>query len=171
MKYIDKSKNLPQGDEIIDQLLSESWNAEESRYIGADYDGLRAPLYKVPLTDLLLDEQRMTCCYCMKVLQSTDVTIEHIIPQGITMDDMENYLVVRELTDHLIHKDRFDRTVEQQHPDKYPHDIAYSNLLASCYSQEHCNHFRGSKEIKPFFFDPDIELKVKYDVAGLIDCE
>jgi len=80
-------------------------------------------------------------------------------------------MVVDGLNEHGILKDDFPRNVKHISPNKYPHDIGYSNLIASCNSKEHCNNFRGKEEIKPFIYDSNIESKVVYDAAGMIDCE
>jgi hypothetical protein len=177
MKLIDKSKNRIQGNAIVDSLLTEAWDDTENQYKGADFDGLNIKNRRSELVQLMLEEQCKNCCYCLKELKADElqkkgnITIEHIIPQSIEKEKFNSYLIADELNDHVIHKDDFPRNIKQIPPEKYPHDICYSNLIASCDSTEHCNNLRGNREIKPFIFDRDIESKVVYDAAGLIDCE
>lgn len=177
MKLIDKSNNRIQGNAIVDKLLDEAWDDTDLQYKGADYDGLNCNEYRRELVPLMLEEQGNRCCYCLKELRTDEyrkkgnITIEHIIPQSITKEKFNSYLVAQELNDHVIHKDDFQRNIRHIFLDKYPHDICFSNLIASCNSKEHCNNPRGNKDIKPFMYDSDIESKVVYDAAGLIDCE
>lgn len=177
MKWIDKSNNRIQGNAIVEKLLINAWDDTDNQYKGADYDGLNSKEYRRELVPLMLEEQENRCCYCLKELKTDqphikgNITIEHIIPQSIEKEKFNSYLVAQELNDHVIHKDDFPRSIIQISLDKYPHDICYSNLILSCNSKEHCNNPRGNKDIKPFIYDSDIESKVAYDAAGLIDCE
>lgn len=169
MKYIDKSVNQTDGKAIVDELLTDSWNIDT--YNGADYDALKKPKYKGRITNLLLTEQASNCCYCMKEIELPKTTIEHIIPQEVRIADFAEYLVVNELINNVIHKETFDKNSRIIPPSKYPHDIAYHNLIASCDSNLHCNNYRSNKNIKPLVFNPKIYEIVKYDKAGNIDCD
>lgn len=172
MKYIDKSINPNEGTTIVNQLLADSWNGETNRYDGADYDGLKKPKYKNQFTQILLNEQNNLCCYCMKALEFAKTTLEHIIPQEVSVTNFSKYvvvdgLVIDEFINHVIHKDVFDRNTCTIPPVLYPHDIAYHNLVASCNSNKSCNHYRSDKFIKPLMYDADIENKVEYDKEGI----
>ncbi len=169
MEYIDKATNEVVGKLIVEELLADSWNDNE--YIGADYDGLKKTKYKNRFTNLLLHEQNNLCCYCLKQIDLSKTTLEHLIPQEVSIPDFQSYLVVDELTNNVIHKTTFDKNIYSIPPQKYPHDIAYHNLLASCDSNLHCNNYRGNKTIAPFMFNNDISSLVKYDRAGNVDCE
>ncbi len=171
MRRIDKMDNRAQGNHIVDNFLSEAWNNIESRYLGADYDGLNSKKYRNQLIPLLLNEQEYRCCYCMKSIDPHKTTIEHLIPQSASKDNFAPYMEVEELSDHVVHKDDFRRSKNEIPPAKYPHDIAYSNLIASCNATSNCNNYRKHKPIRPFVFDLQIEKKTKYDQAGRIDCE
>ncbi len=172
MKYIDKNKNVVRGTAIIDQLLSDNWL--DDTYTNIDYDnGLnnkRKP-YRNDLINELLVNQAHLCCYCMVEISLVDTTLEHIIPHKVALEDFESYLLAEELYNHVIHKKQFDKTTRLIPPDKYPHDIAYHNLIASCDANAHCNHFRGNKYVKPFVFDRNIENKVEYDAGGNVHSE
>lgn len=174
MKYIDKSGNRESADKIIDELLSNAWSDDEGKYLGADYNnGLREQKYKEPFIDIIISEQSNLCCYCMEIISKNNITLEHIIPDNIhsSDSDLTRYFKVSELANYVIHKDDFVRTTKQIPPPKYPHDIAYANLIASCNSNTHCNHYRGDNFVFPFVYDAEIEDKVSYDEAGRIACE
>lgn len=169
MKYIDKSVEEEQATTLINRLLEDCWNEEEQTYNGADYDTLKKPTYKDPFPDILLREQKMVCCYCMKALEkNTTTTIEHIIPESTDSEAKYNkYSGTPFLDNHVMLSTAFDRKIKVIPPEKYPHDIAYHNLAASCNSTGHCNHYRGDKFIRPFFFDQEIDQKVSYDSKGI----
>lgn len=171
MRFIDKSGNAIEGNKLVDELLREAWDQTESHYVGADYNGLNARKYREKLLRLLLQEQENRCCYCMRLITIDDSTIEHLIPQKVIKSSFASYLVTEELRDHVMHKDDFIRNQRLISPVKYPHDIAYNNLIASCKSREHCNNFRGSKDIEPFVYDKEIGEIAVYDAGGLIDCD
>lgn len=165
MKHINKITNEAAGKLIVNELLSDSWDL--NTYYGADYEGLKKPKYKSRFTGLLLTEQSNLCCYCMKEIELQKTTMEHIIPQDVSEDRFNDYLVVDELTDNVIFKGNFDKSSRIIPPPKYPHDIAYHNLVASCDSNAHCNHFRKNKTIRPFIYDSQVENKVKYNDNGI----
>lgn len=166
MQYIDKLKYAKAGTRIADELLEESWNESDGCYYGADYDGLSKPRYKKELIRLLLAEQHDVCCYCMKNIDATDVCVEHIISQAACSDEVEPYFSAPELIQNVVHRSVFDFTTHRIPPEKYPHDIAYHNLIASCKSLAHCNNYRGKRPIKPLVYDPQIHNAILYDKQG-----
>ena len=169
MEYINKATHSLPGNIIIDELLDKCWILAQSRYVNADYEnGLKADrARKIALVNLLLENQANLCCYCMKVIQADDTTLEHIIPDSTnSQDKFDEYNGTPELDDNVIWDKSFDRKTKTIPPAEYPHDIAYYNLVASCDSDEHCNHFRGSTFIKPLFYDVDVKEKVIYDKQG-----
>jgi hypothetical protein len=176
MRFIDKSKNVAAGNVIINQLLDDCWNSDELTYRFANYEDLSKNKYRGRIVPLILDEQNNLCCYCMCELNNENTTtLEHIIPQKLKLDtklaEYNDYLNCKTISEYVIHRDYFDLNTKIIPPGKYPHDIAYNNLIASCDSEAHCNNFRGSKNIKPFIFDNQIEDKVRYDEAGRVDCD
>ena len=173
MKYIDKTGAQQEGKGIVDTLLDDAWNIEEERFRGANYEGLSHPKYKPALLNLILNEQDHLCCYCLKLVQGqhNDTNLEHVIPQQTPEAIFRAYLIVNTLSENVIHKDTFNRSTRQIPPEKYPHDIAFHNLVASCNSAKHCNNFRGNDFVSPFIFDNDIHNKVVYDASGRIDCD
>lgn len=167
MKYIDKKVNSAAANAIVNNLLENSWNHDETCYHGADYEGLCQSQYRDPILDLMLNEQTNICCYCLKEINNVDTTIEHIIPHKVKEDKFKDYLLVDELKDHVVFKGDFNKNINIIPPLKYPHDIAYHNLIASCDSNANCNNFRKDKPIYPFIYDPNVAMKVQYDSAGI----
>lgn len=160
MNYIDKSTHKEEGNAIIDDLLADCWIDEQNQYINADYDnGLcdKRRTAQRDLTHVLLENQQYYCCYCMKLLaRDNTTTLEHIVPYStVKQEEFDTYLVCDELTNNVVCKSAFDRVTKAIPPAKYPHDIAYHNLVASCDSNIHCNHYRSNNFIWPLFYDTE----------------
>jgi len=168
MNYIDKIVNEKKGTAIINNLLNETWNDQEERYIDANYDTLCKPEYRQPLIEALLHEQNAYCCYCMQNLEeSNKISLEHFIPKNCNQDTFARYNHPI-FTKNVIHTNSFDKGNKIIPPEKYPHDIAYHNLLVSCKNPVHCNLGRGNKFIRPLVYDDQIMKKVEYDRNGRI---
>jgi len=175
MEYINKSTHHIQGNSIINNLLNASWINDQNCYINADYNnGLcdNRFSYYDDFTSVLLENQNNLCCYCMKIINKDDCTLEHIIPHKIkTHKEFDSYLICDELNNNVIFNKSFDRQNKIIPPQKHPHDIAYYNLVVSCDSNSHCNHHRGNKYIKPLFYDKNITKKIEYDNEGMVYSE
>ncbi len=174
MRYINKATHQFQGNQIIDRVLDTAWVEDQNQFVNANYDdGLcnNQQLFYREFTAVLLGNQQHYCCYCMKYIDFDDTTLEHIIPHKTkTQDIFDSYLICAELNDHVMFSKYFDRTRKLIPPAKYPHDIAYFNLVASCDSNVHCNHYRSSKFIRPLFYDNGIANKVQYNFEGIAYC-
>lgn len=162
------NKNTPAGNQIIDGVLNSAWSQEENRYEGNIYYGLLNEGSRIQLKNLFLVEQNNKCCYCLKEITIDDISIEHIIPQNISIDDFNTYLVVPELTENVIHKNTFDRNTQKIPPQRYPHDLGYNNLIASCKSSTHCNNKRGNASISPFIYDDEMIQSISYEPTGSV---
>lgn len=173
MQYIDKSPG--EGPKIVDKFLEEKWLDSEERYANADYYSFRSKKVFRKIEDfveLLLKEQSNLCCYCMKQIEASETTLEHVITHKVERGEaFEEYLMVDTLKEHVIHKDEFDRDTKIIPLEKYPHDIAYQNLIASCDSNSHCNNYRGDTFINPLIYDENIQDKVTYDLQGRVGSE
>jgi len=171
MNFIDKSIHENQGNLIVDELLERSWIADQNQYINANYeDGLCNNKYSSynDLTNILLENQHNNCCYCMKDITPAETTLEHIIPHKTkTQIEFNRYLVSNQLSNNVIYSSIFDKLTKIIPPLKYPHDVAYHNLVASCDSNSHCNHYRGNKYINTLFYDANIGEKIEYDDEGI----
>jgi hypothetical protein len=165
MQFIDKANDEQRGNVLIDAILIASWNGET--YVCADYDTLCKPEFRTEFVEVLLAEQSSYCCYCLCSISSNKTTIEHIIPHKSTIREFEGYKALSVYFDSIIHSDAFDRMIRVIPPEGYPHDIAYYNLVGSCRSNSHCNHYRGKSFVKPLFYDESIRDKVLYDKDGL----
>ncbi len=169
MEFIDKSKKAKEGTLIIDRLLGECWN--DSSYLGANYNTLKKPEFRKDFLEIILSEQQNYCCYCMKLLDNDrKTTLEHIIPHHACLQEFDTYKSAV-LRDNVVHVSQFDYNSRIIPPAKYPHDIAYHNLVASCDSNAHCNHKRSDKYIRPLMYDVDIRSKVEYNCEGIANSD
>lgn len=164
MKYIDKSNEIS-ANLIIDRYLKfarrQPWYSAEQLY-----KGFRGSRGKHRLIDsVLLPEQFCRCCYCQKHLYNhtdSDVTIEHIIRQGIpdalSMQSYFNPQFIGLNSRNVCHTD--DYVNNNRRPKPYPHKVAYHNFAVAC---KKCNSVRGHQDIDPPFLFPHIEQEVAYD--------
>lgn len=104
-------KNTVAGERVIDLVLSNAWCTLSNRYEGNIYYGLIDNPSRTQLIRLFLTEQHNKCCYCLREIPIDEVTIEHIVPQRVTVANFPQYLTVPELSASLIHKDNFDRYI------------------------------------------------------------
>jgi hypothetical protein len=174
MNYIDKTIRKPQADGVVNNyIVSQRLNGYDCSY----YNFTRTP-FKNQLRDILIDEQKYLCCYCMRSLYKNETTtLEHVIPKGTetTIANLNQYKVKYPLYfTEVIHRDLF--TLISIYP-PYPHQIAYQNIVASCNGVLHensksgfcCNQKRGNTEIVPLMFDANISNKVTYTRSGIIN--
>jgi hypothetical protein len=160
------NKNTPAGNLVIDGVLNLAWSEIENRYEGDLYYGLINSPVKNQLANLFLVEQANRCCYCMKEINAGEVSLEHIIPQRATLEEFNPYLTVSELSDTVIHNNNFDRNNLVIPPPRYPHDLGYNNLIASCDSSSHCNNKRGKGFISPFMYNDAMINDISYEPFG-----
>ena len=162
------NKNTLAGNLVIDGVLNTAWSIEEGRYEGNIYYGLLNEESKGNLRTLFLKEQGNKCCYCLKEITQEEITIEHIIPQKVSEEEFNSYLTVPELSTQVIHKNAFDRSTLNIPPERYPHDLGYNNLIASCDSSTHCNNKRGNAFISPFMYDDTLLQDISYEPFGSV---
>lgn len=179
MQYISKYNLKKKGHAIIRRFLRRQWDKEAGCYSNLNYKQLKRDK---SFEHLLINEQHGFCCYCMRRLSKGEVTLEHVMPQKIN-----NKLDVMYYTQFGRLKRRYVKYMESIPKDRklkvppYPHSIAYENIVASCTGKVYnkgekyvlhqcCNNFRGNKKIIPFFFIPQIELKIGYRKDGTIEC-
>lgn len=187
MQYIDKKnpENSTKGHGIIDSFIESAWNDEDNCYIGLTYDKLK---YDCPsLLNLLIDEQKGYCCYCMRKLSiGQNTTIEHVIPKSIVAsetEEIEYYEKYGQLNRESIYVSGEHTLTSKLRTPPYPHFIAYENLVASCNgkllqqplskSSENitghcCNNRRGSNKIVPLFFFENVSELISYATDGTI---
>jgi hypothetical protein len=158
-------KNTIAGNLIIDAVLTGAWSTTENQYVGDIYYRLLDANARRSLIQLFLNEQDNKCCYCMKEIASYEVTIEHIIPDKISLSDYSLYNEIPELQ-CAVHKDLFNRKACIIPPVQYPHDLCHNNLLASCNADHHCNHGRGNDYIDVVVYDTAQIAKLAYEPNG-----
>lgn len=128
--------------------------------------------------------QSCMCCYCMRELdpnhkpQST--TLEHIIPQTASKDDLAPYFALGYTgldARHIEHREQFLRTRHKPNVKiPHPHDVAYHNFAVSCdgaflpgiQGGSCCNLARGNEFIDPIFLDPNAQQRLTYTEDGLV---
>lgn len=162
MLHIDKTVKQKEAVAIIDNLLNDCWIV--TKYSEANYSTLSKPKYRKPFVEILLQEQKGLCCYCMKILSNDHhTTLEHIAPHHCTALEFDKYTAV-EITKHVTHISGFNYYDHIVSPPKYPHDIAYHNLLVCC---KDCNNTRDITFIRQFVYDPNITIEIEYDKQGI----
>ncbi|MCP2025517.1 5-methylcytosine-specific restriction endonuclease McrA [Flavobacterium sp. HSC-32F16] len=142
---------------------SNKWSSVTPNYNNYNYNFTSNE--KSDIKRVLLLEQNNLCCYCMKKLNLDEATIEHLYPQNPSLVNIFNNYG---LTGKCVEKLLFDynvRAIPNAGLTNLPHDISYYNLLACC---SKCNNFRGSKEIKPFVFDLNVNNDFNYNDSGNI---
>lgn len=164
MKYINKISDT-KANSIVDHYLC--FARRQPWYCAQElYRGFRGSRGKHQLIDtILLPEQSHLCCYCQKHLSNhsdADVTVEHIIRQGIhDFKSMIPYFKPQYIglnKQNVCHTDDFVNNNLRPRP--YPHKVAYHNLAIAC---RRCNVARGHQEIDSPFLYPLIETEVTYD--------
>ncbi len=162
MKYIDKSHEAA-ANNIIDHYLG--FARRQPWYCAKElYKGFRGNRGKHELIDnVLIPEQSHLCCYCQKRMgDHTDVTIEHIIRQGIANEVAMRPYFKPEYKGlnarNVCHTDDFIQN--NRRPKPYPHKVAYHNFAIAC---QRCNTARGHQDIDIPFLYPNIETEVTYD--------
>lgn len=189
MQYIDKEPQREEGNRITEEYLRTIYIQDEKRY-PVDYDGSfralppkRNSFYR-QMTQVLLQNQQGYCCYCMRRLAGEgDTTLEHIVPQSATAEDLAKYGKDEfpYLKNRLKLSSVFSKEVSPKF-DHYPHTVAYDNLVASCYglfpklksngevvndgSGHCCNNVRGKNEALPIYFLPNVSDLLKYQKNG-----
>jgi hypothetical protein len=135
MKFIDKTLNQINGNNLLNVFLTSRWNNITNRYISIGYSNQEFRQNLRPnLKQLLLNEQSNLCCYCMRQINNDDTTtLEHIVPQSTsTIAELNQYTHFAIINDNVCLQSVFDNATTQQNTPPFPLEIAYENLTASC---------------------------------------
>lgn len=191
MRYIDKNTNRAAGNQVTQDYLDGHCKDAGGHYSGITYRNRRrttypefcscgSPTYYNRMVRLLLNEQNDRCCYCLRRLNFVTpdhdeaVTIEHIVPQSITIARQAEFDQYRtfapNINTNVVLKDRFESTPGPQHTPPFPHTIAYDNMVASCNgsfppgvgSKACCNGKRENYMALPVYFRSDIAQSLDY---------
>ena len=199
MIYIDKQKYSKEGIQITSEYLQNCCkDSATGRYVNVCYDKrdgyghslCRADkgVYHKRMIEVLHKSQNRYCCYCLRKLKAESkekdlekTSIEHIIPRGYTetnKENLEEYQKAPNLDDrNVVLRDDFEKKSPQTIP-PYPHNVAYFNLVASCFGNfpdtvhgnkaTCCNLVRKEKFAYPVFYHHDIQKYVSYEPDGNI---
>jgi len=178
MKFIDKTLNQINGNNLLNVFLSSRWNNITNRYTSIGYTNQEFRQHLRPnLKQLLLNEQSNLCCYCMRQINNDDTTtLEHIVPKSTsTQVGLNQYIHFPIINDNVCLQSVFDNAIAQQNTPPFPLEIAYQNLTASCKGDFPggaayyiCNHRRGSNFVEPLFYVSTIETEITYRKAGIL---
>lgn len=169
MRYIDKTIHAYECNLLIDQFLALCIERTWIPY----YSEFGRTSFRKAVRRILVDEQNHYCCYCMRRLRMSEITIEHIIPTSEPRTTFDLYKAYSPFFNQVVHLDEFLETWKQP---PYPHTVAYTNLVASCagiLSEGDnksccCNNKRGNKHIIPLIYLPNISSTIAYTKTGLI---
>lgn len=192
MRYIDKNGTHNEAHSInvlfILECLSNGWTIAHKKCtfqsFNSDQKGYRSQWH-----NLLNNEQQGRCCYCMKRLNPSNVSIEHIIPRAFTVS--KNALEYRQyvqdapvLGDFVMLADDYKcqldaGTLNIATEQRMNHLVGLANLLLACpepkseMNKEHldwlgcnCNNARGKKYLLPIMLTPNVDTDIKYSVDG-----
>lgn len=192
MQYINKNnpKTRKEALSIIRRIIQKQWI--DGEYCNLTYEELDL----TEIENILVKEQQEYCCYCMRALRQLDtekrernVTIEHIIPNHISISDFERdkkrysaYFTFDNKHIKVFSEGKLKDKKKRLSLPPYPHFVSYDNLVASCdgktlegqesVSAHHCcNNCRKDVYIPPLFYKKNVENIIRYDSKGNIDCE
>lgn len=206
MRWIDKSHNRKDGlqntqDFLDSYCLEPNGRHQGIRYNDKDPGGKQIfcmadnGKYRKKLTQLLLDEQKNLCCYCLRRLKTNQneewsdqkITLEHIIPRSYTSGSNASYYQSAQgLSSQDVElTDIYESPGYTQQTNIHPHKVAYNNLVASCNGtfpdklnrsdgkqKLCCNLYRKELPAYPIYFHPDVSDFVDYlsdgDVQAVI---
>ena len=180
MKFIDKTLNQVEGNQLVDTFLNNQWSVVNSRYFDINYSTHPNHPFKLhlrpQLRTVMLREQNNYCCYCMRIISVNSITFEHIVPQSeITLAGLNHYTHYPIIAQNVCLQSDFENASVKKNTPPYPLQIAYENLTASCNgvlpdgsTKRTCNNFRGSNFVEPLFYVSTIEDDITYFKGGIM---
>ena len=197
MEFIDKnnSANIQQARKLLDGFLnrcvqSPTWPTDLYNAMASDKDPddpNAETTYKL-LRRQILKENQNRCCYCMRMIEEQDTTLEHIIPnKAADQTEYDKYKQYYSNIDwqKMIFAKAFLKTPKWTFR-SYPHTIAYENLIPSCNGKfakmnrdpnlhvgdnrvsKSCNNKRGNDFVIPFVLVKQMVSEFKYNKSGRI---
>lgn len=206
MRYIDKSQKKHEGTQVTQDFLDDVCKNPNGRYSDIRYDnrdiGRKDTFcqannkgYRNRMINILLNNQRSLCCYCMRKLKSAQeveeddkVTIEHIIPSSFTSTNaprLGEYLNPPFLSSNdIVLTDLFESNGYNQNLPARPHKVAFSNFVTSCNGHfpylvgkkggsksQCCNGARVHEMALPVYFIENIEDLIDFTTKGEIQAK
>ncbi len=177
MNFIDKTVHQTAGHELVNSFLTSRWDTVNFCYslIGYEETEFRNHL-KARLRQRLLQDQSNLCCYCMRIINESETTLEHIVPKSTkTLVELNQYTHHPIIQNNVCLQSEFDNATALRITPPFPLEIAYENLTASCYGNfpggatyHICNHRRQNELVEPLFYISTIHNDIIYLKGGLI---
>ncbi len=197
MEFIDKTQtsNIKHAYQLLDGFLKRC--SQGVNWPSDLYDAMKSDKNpSVPnanttyneLRKILLKENQLRCCYCMREIKEFDTTLEHIIPNKVAdqtkYDEYEQYYSQSDWQKMIFAKD-FLKSPKWPYR-SYPHTIAYENLIPSCNGKfarintplnshsgnsrvsKSCNNKRGNDFVIPFVINNQMVSEFEYKKDGRI---
>lgn len=184
MKYIDKTINKQEGEQIVGEFLS-CFHNRRGTYPNDMYDAFSKEIDDAHnhvifrqrlISEVLIPEQGNRCCYCLRDLsQCAKITVEHIMPNHAQdKAELDTYRTRQTELDGLPHPNDYRREDDFIATPPHPHSIAYQNLVLSCHGDFFnenskpmcCNLKREHRFMPPIVLFPDIQLRFEYCEDG-----
>ncbi|WP_121965002.1 hypothetical protein [Myroides sp. N17-2] len=161
MIYLDKTNTS--AIKYVEDFINNNWlpynDNDDCKYINIDFRDIKNPVSTFKA--FFVEEQENICCYCSrKILNDNNTELEHIIPYALSdiLEFQLYYDLSPILENNVMPQDTFINTLTKRILPKYPHRIAYHNIVASCNGQTFkgsegftcCNRERGNEFIPPF---------------------
>lgn len=194
MIFVDKSNTRAAFDSYTRDYLHTSFNGENNCFIpslGSDvsFEKFSDKKWKyrnispaVPYNGwlhILCDEANSLCCYCMRRLTPSEISVEHLIPENFTNldEDLElqfYYSHSPYLQKYVMEGGKYeelvcDGKISIDSEERMPHLIAHSNLYIACNKTIgcSCNNGRGNRRILPIMAMEDVESWTYYTPEGM----
>lgn len=192
MKEIDKTIYRDAFNQYTRAFIKAAWNGSEFypplelKVCYESFSNKKWKLTSLPGSaysgwlDILMHEQDSRCCYCMRRLSNSEVSVEHLIPESFTNLDKDDefafyYEMVPGLSELVVDSGQIGRSLAANPSDidtvsGMPHLIAHSNLFAACNCHYgcSCNNHRGNNRILPMMLMSGVDSWVKYEINGKI---
>lgn len=173
MKFIDKTSAPQEGWRIVNNYLRHCYSNNPT------YEYFKKKPERNQLRELLVKEQAGLCCYCMRKLEPTHITLEHVIPNKSAAVEFAFYKAMPITAfSRVKHIDDFVSSIFRANSSflYFPHTVAYENLTASCdgllqpgnETRCCCNNKRGNARIYPIMLDSAIASSVCYGKSGIL---
>lgn len=196
MEYIDKSipQNVQKAHSLLSDFLSrcmkDGFTANDDLYqkMKSDRANPQADTTYNILRRQLLSENQGRCCYCMRRIEESQTTLEHVIPNKteteLQYDSYQPYYTAG-LWRTMVFAKKFLANPCWPYV-AFPHTVAYENLLPSCNGKfartvvspqlhapddrisQCCNNKRGNEMVIPFVFNPSMVSEFKYHKNGIV---
>ena len=195
MEHVDKNKGAEKAHSILSGFMTrcseDALLPDNDLYSKLDsdrnHDEPNSDTTKNILKRQLLEESCNRCCYCMRSIDESNTTLEHIIPNKILdakrYEEYRDYFPKNNWNNLVFSKDFL---ANPRWPYRaFPHTIAYENLIPSCNGKfekissadshardtripKCCNNKRGDEFVIPFVLNKQMVSEFKYLRSGYV---